>query len=97
MMRVAKEQAMRTAPDGPRRSVNLTLPAALINRARQAGLNLSGVAEAAIAAEVARVTRERVADEIRRGIELHHQLLAEHGSFAEQVLALRAKGDRDAG
>jgi post-segregation antitoxin (ccd killing protein) len=88
---------MRSAPASPRRSVNLTLPATLIDQARQAGLNLSGLAEAAIAAEVARVARERFAAEIGRGVALHHQLLAEHGSFAEQVLALRDSDDIDAG
>jgi post-segregation antitoxin (ccd killing protein) len=88
---------MRTAAASPRRSVNLTLPAALIDQARRAGLNLSGVAEAAIAAEVARVAGERFAAEIRRGVALHHQLLAEHGSFAEQVRAARDDADSDAG
>jgi post-segregation antitoxin (ccd killing protein) len=97
MTRMKTAQNMRAAPSGPRRSVNLTLPADLIDQARRAGLNLSGVAETAIAAEVARVTSERITAEIRRGVELHHALVAEHGSFAEQVLALRATDDRGAG
>lgn len=87
---------MRIAPNGPRRSVNLTLPVALIEQARRAGLNLSGVAETAIAAEVARLSRERFAKEIREGIEQHHRWLDEHGSFADEVRASQDTGDSDA-
>jgi post-segregation antitoxin (ccd killing protein) len=88
---------MRVAANGPRRSVNLTLPVALIERARRVGLNLSGVAETAIAAEVARLARERFADEIRQGVEQHHRWLDEYGSFADEVRAAQFPGDADAG
>lgn len=87
---------MRVAGNNPRRSVNLTLPAVLVERARQAGLNLSGVAEAAIAAEVARLARERFAEDIRQGVEQHHRWLDEHGSFADEVRAAQNLGDTDA-
>jgi post-segregation antitoxin (ccd killing protein) len=88
---------MRVARHGPRRSVNLTLPVALIEQARQAGLNLSGVAETAIAAEVARLARDRFAEEIRRGVAQHHRDLDAYGSFADEVRALQEAGEFDAG
>jgi len=84
---------MRVAAKGPRRSVNLTLPVDLIEQAKRAGLNLSGVAETAIAAEVARLARERFAADIGRGVEQHHRWLDAHGSFAEEVRAMQDQGD----
>ena len=87
---------MRIGANGPRRSVNLTLPVALVEQARRAGLNLSGVAETAIAAEVARLARGRFAEDIRQGVEQHHRWLDEHGSFAEEVRASQDHGDTDA-
>jgi antitoxin CcdA len=88
---------MRVATNGPRRSVNLTLPVSLIEQARRAGLNLSGVAETAIAAEVARLARERFAEEIRHGIKQHHRWLDEYGSLADEVRAAQDPGDSDEG
>ena len=79
---------MRVVAKAPRRSVNLTVPVALIEHARQAGLNLSGIAEAAIAAEVERLARDRFAPDIRRSVALHEALVAEHGSFAAEMLSL---------
>jgi antitoxin CcdA len=97
-MRVSwQEGAMRVAANGPRRSVNLTLPVALIEEARRVGLNLSGVAETAIAAEVSRIARERFAQEIRQGVEQHHRWLDEYGSFADEVRAAQNLGDANAG
>ena len=87
---------MRVAANGPRRSVNLTLPVSLIEQARRAGLNLSGVAETAIAAEVARLARERFAEEIRQGVEQHHRWLEEYGSFADEVRTAQDAGDTGA-
>ena len=79
---------MRVAAKAPRRSVNLTLPTALIEQARQVGLNLSGIAGAAIAAEVERRARDRFAADIRRSVALHEALVAQHGSFAAEMLSL---------
>ena len=87
---------MRVAANGPRRSVNLTLPVSLIEQARRAGLNLSGVAETAIAAEVTRLARERFAEEIRQGVEQHHRWLEEYGSLADEVRTAQDAGDTDA-
>ncbi len=79
---------MRVAAKAPRRSVNLTLPVALIERGRQGGLNLAGIAEAAIAAELDRFARDRFAADVRRSVALHEALLAAHGSFAAEMLSL---------
>jgi antitoxin CcdA len=92
-MRVMPPGSLRASARAQRRSVNLTLPAPLVERAKAAGLNLSGIAEAAIAAEVERLARDRFAEEVRRGVDLHHRLVEEYGSFAEQARALREAED----
>jgi antitoxin CcdA len=65
----------------PRRAVNLSLNSAMVAEARALGLNLSALAEAAIGQEVARVTAERFAAELRRGVAEHAEYLAEYGSL----------------
>ena len=80
---------MRSAQPNSRRSINLTLPASLIEEAKKLGLNLSSAAEAGVAAEVARAARERFAEDIRRGVEQHERWIAEYGLLSEQVAALQ--------
>lgn len=77
----------------PRRAVNLSLNSDLVSKARSCGLNLSGIAEDAIKREVARVTRERFEEEIRRSVEQYEAYLAEYGSLWE---ALADQADEDA-
>lgn len=81
---------------GGRRSVNLTLDGSLVDAARRHGLNLSAIAETAIAAAVERLAEEQRAASIQRSIDNHHAHLAEHGSFATAVLLARASGAVDA-
>jgi len=79
---------MRVAAKAPSRSVNLTLPVALIEQARQGGLNSAAIAEAAIAAELDCLARDRFAADIRRSVALHEALVAEHGSVSAEMLSL---------
>jgi antitoxin CcdA len=69
----------------PKRPVNLTLNSDLVTKARAEGLNLSALAEEAVATALARRTRERLEADIARGCEVHDRYLAEYGSFAEAV------------
>ncbi len=73
-----------------KRPVNLTLNGDLVARARTEGLNLSAVAEAAIAGALAQRAREKLAAEIAQGCRVHEQYIAEFGSLSD---ALRASAD----
>ena len=80
---------MRNAQPNGRRTINLTLPASLVDQAKKLGLNLSSAAEAGVAAEAARAARARFAEEIRRGVEQHERWVTEFGLLSEQVAALQ--------
>ncbi len=68
-----------------KRPVNLTLNGDLVAKARAAGLNLSALAEEAVAAALARVAREKFAADIAQACRVHEQYLADYGSLGEAV------------
>jgi post-segregation antitoxin (ccd killing protein) len=68
-----------------KRPVNLTLNGDLVAQARVAGLNLSALAEEAVAAALARVAREKLAADIAQACRVHEQYLADYGSLGEAV------------
>ena len=68
-----------------KRPVNLTLNAALVDRARAEGINLSALAEQAVAAELARRDREKFDAEIAQACRAHEAYLAEYGSLRDAV------------
>jgi antitoxin CcdA len=70
-----------------KRPVNLTLNGDLVARARAEGLNLSALAEEAVAAALAWRARERLAAEIAQGCRAHEQYLAAYGSLGDAVRA----------
>jgi post-segregation antitoxin (ccd killing protein) len=70
-----------------KRPVNVTLNRDLVARARAEGLNLSALAEEAVAAALARIAWARFEAEIAQGCRVHEQYLAEYGSLGD---ALRA-------
>jgi antitoxin CcdA len=70
-----------------KRPVNLTLNSDLIARARQEGLNLSAVAETAIAAEMTRRHREKWDAEVKQACKAHDEYLAEFGSLGDILRA----------
>ena len=76
----------------PRRPVNLSLNSDLVAKARAEGLNLSSIAEAAVAAALERKALERLRAEIAQGCEVHEQYLAEYGSLSD---AVRRQNDAD--
>ncbi len=67
----------------PNRPVNLTLNADLVAQAREAGLNMSALAEEAVAAALDRIARAKLAADIRQACRVHEAYLAEYGSLGE--------------
>ncbi len=70
-----------------KRPVNLTLNSDLVVQARSAGLNLSALAEEAVAGALARRAREKLDAEILQACRVHDLYLAEYGSLGEAVRA----------
>ena len=75
-------------PQAAKRAVNLTLNGDLVARARAEGLNLSALAEQAVAAELARIAQEKLEAEIARACRVHEDYLAEYGSLGDAVRAI---------
>jgi antitoxin CcdA len=75
-----------------KRAVNLTLNSDLIARARKEGLNLSALAEDAIAAEMARRHRAKWDALVAQDCKAHEEYLKEHGSLGD---ILRANAEAD--
>jgi antitoxin CcdA len=70
-----------------KRPVNLNVNSDVLAKARAEGLNLSAIAEAAIAAELARRARERWDAEVAEACAAHGRYLDEYGSLTDLVLA----------
>lgn len=80
-----------------KRTVSVTLNSDLYAKAKEAGLNVSSVAEKAILDELDQRLRDRIRDEIRQDIEALDEYIAEHGSFAEMIREYQdTPGDDDA-
>ena len=79
-----------------KRTVSLTLNADLCAKAKEAGINLSRVAEDALAKALALHTAERMRAEIQRDLAAHDAFVETHGSFAKLVREHYAATDDDA-
>ena len=64
---------------GKRKSVNLSLDTGVVAAAREAGVNLSQVSEAAIRSAAKKVIEERWRDEHRVWIEANNEWVEKHG------------------
>lgn len=90
MKRVYNTQASK-------RAVNLTMNADLVEKARTEGINLSAVAEGALANELARLARKHWDAEIAEACAAHERYLEEYGSASDLLRAhLEAEGGHDA-
>lgn len=69
----------------PRRTVSVTINSDLMAKAKAARINVSAVAEAAVAAELAQRARAALIEELRIEAEAHDRFVAEHGSFSDGV------------
>ena len=78
-----------------KKTVSVTINADLWDKARAAGLNLSEIAETAIAAAFVAMERARIQAEIEQELEVYNEFVAEHGSFAEMMREREAARERD--
>jgi antitoxin CcdA len=80
-----------------KRPVNLSMNGDLLERARSEGLNLSALAEAAVATELAGRARARWDADIAEACAAHERYLAEYGSASDLLRAhLQAEASDDA-
>ncbi len=70
-----------------KRPVNVTLSSDLVAKAREEGLNLSALAEEAVAAALACLARSRFEAEIAQACAAHERYLEEYGSLGDAVWA----------
>jgi post-segregation antitoxin (ccd killing protein) len=82
--------------DARRRTVSLTLNADLCAKAKAAGINLSRVAEEALAHALALRVAEQTRAEIQRDLAAHDAFIEQHGSFARMIREHYAAADDDA-
>lgn len=79
-----------------KRPVNLTMNSDLVEKARASGLNLSALAEAAVAAALARSAREQWDAAIAEACAAHERYLEEYGSATDLIRAhLEGEGGSD--
>lgn len=69
----------------PRRTVSVTINSDLMAKAKAAKINVSAVAEAAVAAELAQRSRAALLEELRQEAKDYERFIAEHGSFSDAV------------
>jgi post-segregation antitoxin (ccd killing protein) len=79
-----------------KRTVSLTLNADLYAKAKGAGINLSKVAEEALAQALAQRLAEQARADIRQDLEALNAFVEAHGSFAGMVREHYATVDGDA-
>jgi antitoxin CcdA len=70
---------VRSPAASPRRATNVTLPEALLNEAREMGINLSQACERGVAEAVTDARRRRWLEENQAAIEAWNGHVAEHG------------------
>ena len=91
---------MRNLPYDPgarKRTVSLTLNADLYAKAKSAGINLSKVAEQALAHALAkRLAEQNNEADIRQDLDALNAFVEVHGSFGEMVREHYATADNDA-
>lgn len=86
-LRIAYQRSMRMPPDydamAAKRPVNLSLNADLVTKARAEGLNLSSIAEEAVAVALARRLRERWDADIAAACITHDRYRQRYGSLGD--------------
>jgi antitoxin CcdA len=89
---------MRRFRESPKRPVNLTLNAAVLDTAKQLGLNISQTVDALLTAEVTRLYWERWREDNREAIADYNARIEREGLFSDRWRTfMRPPGkDRDA-
>jgi post-segregation antitoxin (ccd killing protein) len=83
-------------PGAGRRTVSLTLNTDLLAKTKAAGLNLSRIAEAAIAEALAERLAEQLRADIRQDLLALNAFIEAHGSYADMAREHYASADADA-
>ncbi len=71
--------------DARKRRTNLTINEDLVRVAKDLGLNLSGIAEEALAAAVREHASKRWIEENAEAIRAHNEHVAKHGVFSDGI------------
>ena len=79
-----------------KRTVSVTVNADLYAQAKGARINLSKIAEQALAQALAQRFAEQVRADVHRDLEAFNAFVAAHGSFAEMAREHYAAADSDA-
>jgi len=69
----------------PRRAVNLSVDANLLNEAREYHLNLSATLERALVEQLRQLRAERWLAENKDGIAAYNELIEQHGAFSDTL------------
>jgi antitoxin CcdA len=77
------QDVLQYAKDGPKRPVNLSLNGDLLKAGKELGLNLSGIAEAAIAKAVKEALGRRWLEANAAAIQAYNQRVEEGGVFSD--------------
>jgi antitoxin CcdA len=67
----------------PRKATNLSVNSDLLRKARECGLNLSAVMEAALVEEIRKAQRERWLAENREAIDAYNEDIERNGVFSD--------------
>lgn len=76
------------APKAPKQTVSITLNSDLYAKAKSLDINVSKVAEEAIASAYAALRAKTLAEELRQSLAAVSEYAAQHGSFPDSVRAL---------
>ncbi len=93
---VLRQNTMRDTPyalKAPKQTVSVTVNSDLYVKAKQAGINVSQVAEQAVADAYSKKLAEVVAAEIRQDLAALDEYAARHGDFAELARTHYDRGD----
>ena len=83
----AREQSVIYDVTAPKRSANLTVNADLLRRARELGLNVSAILEAALVEAVRTGAQERWRAENREAIAAYNRAVERDGCFGDGLRA----------
>lgn len=71
--------------DSPKRAINLSLNAQVLETAKGLGMNISQTVDELLTQEVLRRYHERWREENREGIAAYNQRIEREGSFAQRI------------
>ena len=72
-------------PSARKKAVSISVNGDLLERAKSAGLNISGIAGAALASALAATERERVREDVRQDMAAYNDYVERFGSPTEML------------